>query len=91
MVSVYWQQHEAFRAAVQAAREALDAADRAEEAYYAAASFPHDPKPYVMESRAKASRIHAHRIMNELDEAIGHVRDAVRAWWPEETAGADCD
>lgn len=88
MVSTYWERHQAFSAAVQAAREALDAAERIEEAYWTLASRAHDPKPYIMDEREKHLRSQKERAIEELEEAIFHVRDAISAWWPNRPAAA---
>ena len=81
MVKHYWQRHEDFRAAILAAREALDAAERAEETYYGIVVQPHQPKAYIMAEREQSAARLADRAIEETLEAAGHLADAIGAWW----------
>jgi len=87
MVKHYWERHEDFKAALQAAREALDAAERAEEAYYGAVSKPHNPHAYLQAQYEQHRLDKKSRVMNEFYEATCHLKDALRAWWDVPTDG----
>ena len=77
----YWQRHEDYRAAILAAREALDAAERAEQTYYGIVIQGHDPKAYIMSEREQSAARLADRAIEETTEAVAHLADALRAWW----------
>lgn len=81
MVKHYWERHEDFKAALLAAREALDAAERAEEAYYGAVSKPHNPRAYMQAQNEQDCRNKKIRVMNEVSECVQHLGDAIRSWW----------
>lgn len=82
----HFQRHLEAKKALQAAREALDAADRKLEDYYRALqSVSKTYKAYMRqeaEAVAKAARIKA---MDEITETVKHLRDAVHVWWPHLT------
>jgi len=82
MVMSYWDRRQEARACLLAAREAIDALERRLERYWEGAT--HDTghqtyrrlelERYLGQTRDEALR--------EAAEAVEHVTDAVRAWWP---------
>lgn len=82
----HFQRHLEAKAALQAARESLAAAERKLEDYYSALTRASQTyKAYMRqetEAVAKAARIKA---MDEITETVKHLRDAVHVWWPHLT------
>lgn len=82
----HFQRHLEAKAALQAARESLDAAERRLEDYHRALERVTKTYQAYMrqeaEAVAKAARIKA---MDEITETVMHLRDAVHVWWPHLT------
>ena len=81
MVKHYWERHEDFKAALLAAREALDAAERAEKAYFQTVSRADSNVAWLREQSGEALRNKKSRVVKEFYEAACHLKDALRAWW----------
>lgn len=85
MVTSYWDRRQEARACLLAAREAIDALERRLERYWEATTrdtghqtyLRHEQERYLGQTRDEALR--------EAAEAVEHLTDAVRAWWPDET------
>lgn len=86
MVRHYYERHQDYQAAVQVAREAIEAADRAETLYYEGIGRGHDPKGYLMAERRRSAEQDYSRMREELLEAILHLGDALNAWAPDTAA-----
>lgn len=78
--------HDRYReasAAVQAAREALDAVDRRLESYWRALeSASRSTKGYLRDQHERAARTMREQALEEAKEAVGHLGDALGTWWP---------
>jgi antibiotic biosynthesis monooxygenase (ABM) superfamily enzyme len=87
MVKHPWERHEDFKAALLAAREALDAAERAESVYYETVCKTESKVAWLYEQSREALIRRKERVMNEFYEATCHLKDALRAWWDVPTDG----
>lgn len=81
MVKHPWERHEDFKAALLAAREALDAAERAELAYYETVSKPESKVAWLHEQSREGLMRHKVKVMNEVYESVQHLKDAIGSWW----------
>jgi len=81
MVKSYWDRRQDAKAAILAAREAIDALERHLERYCEVISSDTGYKTYLrLEHERHLSNIRAQALM-EAGEAAQHLGDAIRSWW----------
>lgn len=79
----YYDRYRESAAAVQAAREALDAVERRLESYWRALeSASRATKGYLRDEHERAARTYREQALEEAHESVGHLSDALGTWWP---------
>ena len=81
-MQTYMERHEAFKAACNAAREALDSLERAEHDYYRQLVTPGQTRGYVRQQHESAAGMLKAKAIDEATEIVEHVSDALNTWWP---------
>ena len=74
------------RAALQAAQEALDAVERRLEGYWRSVEdASRSTKGYLRDRHDAGAEAYRRQALEEAAEAVAHLGDALRAWWPNLT------
>ena len=81
-----WERQQEAKKALQAAREAVDAAERRLDTYQQAlASSDRVYKGYQRQQYEQTASRNRTMALDELTEAVKHLSDVVRIWWPHLT------
>jgi len=88
MVKSYWERRQDAKAALLAAREAVDALEKQLDHYWEALTRDTSNRTYLRLEAERHLRNVKGRALLEAAEVTRHVADAVAAWWPDEPEAA---